>query len=145
MNKLANKNSRVKTFIAWQNRKHTLLTGNQLLLAKQSLKPVASLFYSHNRPLTTLKVDETIHRSLQARNQVGVTGGLGSVHKRSTVCAGVYYLWLYGGRCMSANIHLLLHLTQCVRELGPAHVFTLKVRMVLVHGTRHIEKQLITK
>ena len=81
MTTLANKNSRVETFMVWQNRKHTLFTGNQLLLAKQSLKPVASPFYSYNRPYTTLKVDETIHRSLQAQNQVGDTGGLGSVHK----------------------------------------------------------------
>ena len=57
---------------------------------------------------------------------------------------------LYGQRYMSANVHLLLHLPNTVRQLGPLWVYscfyfegqngTLKS---LVHGTQHIEKQVI--
>ena len=51
---------------------------------------------------------------------------------------------------MSANIHLLLHLTDTVRQLGPlwaysffyfeGHSGTLKS---LVHGTQHVDSQVI--
>lgn len=57
---------------------------------------------------------------------------------------------LYGQRYMSANVHLLLHLPNTVRQLGPLWVYscfyfegqngTLKS---LVHGTQHVEKQVI--
>ena len=52
---------------------------------------------------------------------------------------------------MSANIHLLLHLTQCVRELGPLWVHSCfyfesqnGILKSLVHGTQHVEKQIIS-
>ena len=57
----------------------------------------------------------------------------------------------YGRRYMSANIHLLLHLTQCVRDLGPLWAYSCfhfesqnGILKSLVHGTRHVEKQIIT-
>jgi len=56
----------------------------------------------------------------------------------------------YGMRHMTANLHNLLHLTDCVRELGPLWAYscfhfegqngTLKS---LIHGTQHIEKQIM--
>ena len=58
---------------------------------------------------------------------------------------------LYGRRYMSANIHLLLHLTQCVRELGPLWVYSCfcfesqnGILKSLVYGTQHVEKQIIS-
>jgi len=58
---------------------------------------------------------------------------------------------LYGKRYMTANVHLLLHLTQCVRELGPLWAYSCfhfesqnGILKSLVHGTQHVEKQIIT-
>jgi len=58
---------------------------------------------------------------------------------------------LYGQRYMSANVHLLLHLPSTVRQLGPLWVFSCfyfegqnGVLKRLVHGTQHIDKQIIT-
>ena len=58
---------------------------------------------------------------------------------------------LYGERYMSANIHLLLHLPDTVRELGPLWVYSCfhfeglnGMLKGLVRGTQHIDKQLMT-
>ena len=58
---------------------------------------------------------------------------------------------LYGRRYMTANIHLLLHLTECVRELGPLWVYSCfhfesqnGILKSLVHGTQHVEKQIMS-
>ena len=52
---------------------------------------------------------------------------------------------------MTANVHLLLHLTECVRELGPLWVYSCfhfesqnGILKSLVHGTQHVEKQIIS-
>ena len=49
---------------------------------------------------------------------------------------------------MSANIHLLLHLPDTVKELGPHSCFHFEglngVLKGLVRGTQHIDKQLVT-
>ena len=57
---------------------------------------------------------------------------------------------LYGQRYMSANVHLLLHLPNTVRQLGPLWVYSCfyfegqnGALKSLVHGTQHIEKQVI--
>ena len=57
---------------------------------------------------------------------------------------------LYGKRYMTANVHLLLHLTQCVRELGPLWAYSCfhfesqnGILKSLVYGTQHVEKQII--
>ena len=58
---------------------------------------------------------------------------------------------LYGRRYMSANVHLLLHLPNTVRQLGPLWVYSCfyfegqnGILKSLVHGTQHIEKQVIS-
>ena len=58
---------------------------------------------------------------------------------------------LYGRRYMTANIHGLLHLTDCVKELGPLWVYSCfhfesqnGVLKSLVHGTQQVEKQIIS-
>ena len=57
---------------------------------------------------------------------------------------------LYGQRYMSANVHLLLHLPSTVRQLGPLWVYSCfyfegqnGALKSLVHGTQHIDKQII--
>ena len=57
---------------------------------------------------------------------------------------------LYSQRYMSANVHLLLHLPNTVRQLGPLWVFSCfyfegqnGMLKRLVHGTQHIDKQII--
>lgn len=58
---------------------------------------------------------------------------------------------LYGRRYMTTNVHLLLHLTECVRELGPLWVYSCfhfesqnGILKSLVHGTQHVEKQIMS-
>ena len=58
---------------------------------------------------------------------------------------------LYGRRYMTANMHYLLHLTDCVKELGPLWVYSCfhfesqnGVPKSLIHGTQKVEKQIIT-
>ena len=58
---------------------------------------------------------------------------------------------LYSERYMSANIHLLLHLPDSVRELGPLWAYSCfhfeglnGILKGLVHGTQEIHKQLMT-
>lgn len=55
---------------------------------------------------------------------------------------------LYSERYMSANIHDLLHLPQCVRDAGPLHVFscfsfesTNHALVRLIHGTQAVPQQ----
>lgn len=58
---------------------------------------------------------------------------------------------LYGKRYMSANVHLLLHLPDTVRQLGPLWVYSCfyfegqnGVLKNLVHGTQHVDSQIIS-
>jgi len=62
-----------------------------------------------------------------------------------------YYKDMYSERYMSANVHLLLHLLDTVRELGPLWVYSCfhfeglnEILKNLVHGTQQVNKQLIT-
>ena len=58
---------------------------------------------------------------------------------------------IYGERYMSSNVHLLLHLSDTVRELGPLWVYSCfhfeglnGILKNLIHGTQQVDKQLIT-
>jgi len=58
---------------------------------------------------------------------------------------------LHGKRYMTANVHLLLHLTQCVRELDSLWAYSCfhfesqnGILKSLVHGMQHVEKQIIS-
>ncbi|XP_063425300.1 uncharacterized protein LOC134708578 [Mytilus trossulus] len=57
---------------------------------------------------------------------------------------------LYGERYVTLNMHSLLHLTQCVKDLGPLWVYSCfpfeninGVLMELFHGTQNIELQIM--
>ena len=57
---------------------------------------------------------------------------------------------LYGRRYMTANVHNLLHLTDCIRELGPLWAYSCfhfesqnGALKSLVHGTQQVEKQIM--
>ena len=57
---------------------------------------------------------------------------------------------LYGRRYMTANIHSLLHLADCIRELGPLWAYSCfhfegqnGALKSLVHGTQQVEKQIM--
>ena len=58
---------------------------------------------------------------------------------------------LYSERYMTANVHLLVHLPDCVKQLGPLWVhscfqFEGKNGLLksLINGTRHVDKQIIS-
>ena len=58
---------------------------------------------------------------------------------------------LYGRRYMTLNVHSLLHLTDCVRELGPLWVYSCfyfenqnGILKSLVHGTQQVDKQILS-
>jgi len=57
----------------------------------------------------------------------------------------------YGTRYMTANVHNLLNLADCIRELGPLWAYSCfhfegqnGALKSLIHGTQRIEKQIIT-
>ncbi len=58
---------------------------------------------------------------------------------------------LYGARYLTLNVHQLLHLPECVRDLGPLWAFSCfpfedinGKLMKMFHGTQHVDKQIVS-
>ena len=62
-----------------------------------------------------------------------------------------YFQTLYGQRFYTLNVHNLLHLVDCVRDLGPLYVFSCfsfedknGFLLKLIHGSQYIASQIVT-